>query len=419
MEIIRSIKGTQDTLSPEINEWEFVEQRIKDFSNRFGFHEIRTPIFENTNLFKRSIGELTDVVSKEMYTFEDRGGTSLTLRPEMTASVMRSYIQQNLGMDGGVQKLFYIGAMFRAENVQKGRLRQFHQWGVELIGSPSPLADVEVISLMIQLLKSFGIENLGLKINSVGDENCRPIYKQILIEYLKPQTENLCKTCQGRLEQNPMRVLDCKNDSCKLIIKHAPKLIDHLNEACSIHFEMVKSGLNALQIPFEIDPFLVRGLDYYTKTAFEVVSTDLGSQNAVGGGGRYDLLIEQLGGKSTPSVGFAIGLERLLIILKEKNLLTHILPSGPDLFIGCFKEQDMVDIYPIIYDLRQNGISVEFELLGRSVKAQMREANRLKALYSTVLGDNEINSKVLNLKRMSDGEQYSVPFSGIVSFFKP
>ena len=417
MEKIKSIKGTQDLLPADSHKWQFIENKIDEVCRTFGFKEIRTPIFENTALFKRGIGELTDVVSKEMYTFNDRSENSLTLRPEMTASVMRSFIQHNLNMDGGVQKLYYVGAMFRAENVQKGRLRQFHQWGAELVGSPSPLADVEIIQLVMSLFNALGLKNLSLKINSVGDENCRPAYKEKLKDFLRPKLAELCTTCQNRFETNPMRILDCKNPVCHEKIAGAPMMVDNLDESCQKHFDTVLTTLKKLNIPFEIDPMLVRGLDYYTKTAFEVVSNDLGSQNSVGGAGRYDLLIEQLGGNKIPAVGFAVGIERLVIIMDEQKLFEKIQPASPKLFVAGFSETHIQEILPVVSELRSKGISVEVELLGRSLKAQMREADRLKAEYSVVIGDNEISSKSAKIKHMATGNQEEVPFYSFVSFF--
>lgn len=417
MEKIKSIKGTHDLLPSESFQWNYIENAIKSVCARYGYKEIRTPIFENTALFKRGIGELTDVVSKEMYTFSDQGGNSLTLRPEMTASVMRSYIQHNLGMEGGVQKLFYIGPMFRAENVQKGRLRQFHQWGIESVGASSPLADVEVIMVLMDVFDLLGIKNLGLKINSVGDENCRPQYKIALQDYLRPHLTTLCQTCQTRFEKNVLRILDCKNAHCHSIVLSAPKITNFLDDVCRTHYQTVIQTLTKLDIPFEKDPFLVRGLDYYTKTTFEIVSTDLGSQNAVGGAGRYDLLLEQLGGTKTPAVGFAVGIERLMIIMEEQKLLDSIPVVRPDLFIGTFSDEHIIQLLPIIRELRKAGLVVENELLGRSIKAQMREADRLKAKYSMIIGDNEITSKSAKVKNMADGSQSEVKFDHLIDFF--
>lgn len=418
MEKIKSIKGTHDLLPAESYQWQFVENAIRTVCARYGYREIRTPIFENTALFKRGIGELTDVVSKEMYTFTDQGGNSLTLRPEMTASVMRSYLQHNLGMEGGVQKLYYIGPMFRAENVQKGRLRQFHQWGIESVGASSPLADVEVILVLMDTFQLLGIKNLGLKINSVGDENCRPQYKVALQDFLRPKLNNLCQTCQTRFDKNVLRILDCKNPSCKTIVSTAPKITDYLDETCKTHYQTILSTLKKLGIPYEEDPFLVRGLDYYTKTTFEIVSTDLGSQNAVGGAGRYDLLLEQLGGTKTPAVGFAVGIERLLIIMQEQNVLDTIPVSHPDLFIGAFSESHLISMLPLIRNLRQGGFSIEHELLGRSIKAQMREADRLKAKFSIIIGDNELASQTVKIKNMQNSNQTEITFDQLLHFLK-
>ncbi|NUQ81148.1 MAG: histidine--tRNA ligase [Bacteroidetes bacterium] len=409
MEIIRTIKGTNDLLPGESFRWQFAEALIRSQSSRFGFREIRTPIFESTALFSRGIGELTDIVSKEMYTFPDRGGNSLTLRPEMTASVMRSFIQHRLDQDGGVQKLFYIGPMFRAENVQKGRLRQFHQWGVECVSAEGPAADAEVIALMIRTLAAFGLTNLTLRINSVGDEQCRPVYREALRTFFTPVKDQLCPTCQGRLENNPMRILDCKSQVCQTLAKGAPSILDYLNEDCRTHFETLQSLLNALNIAYVIDDRLVRGLDYYTKTAFEVTSNDLGSQNAVGGGGRYDLLVSQLGGKPTPSVGFAIGLERLFIILEELKLNPGWVAPVPDLYIALLDREARMAAASVIDTLRTEGLSVEYDLMNRSLKAQLREADRLGSRFVVVIGSQELSSGQFRLKNMQTGTEQVLP----------
>lgn len=405
MEIIRTIKGTNDLLPGDSYRWQFSEGLIRQHSMRFGFREIRTPIFESTSLFSRGIGELTDIVSKEMYTFTDRGNHSLTLRPEMTASVMRSFIQHRLDQDGGVQKLFYIGPMFRAENVQKGRLRQFHQWGVECVGAEGPAADAEVIVLMIRTLASFGLTNLTLRINSVGDEQCRPVYRDALRAFFSPVKDQLCQTCQSRLESNPMRILDCKSQVCQSLAKNAPSILDYLNDECREHFQTLQSLLTAQGISFTIDDRLVRGLDYYTKTAFEVTSNDLGSQNAVGGGGRYDLLVAQLGGKPTPSVGFAIGLERLFIILEELKLNPGWESPVPDLYVALLDAEARLSAAPLIDSLRTAGLSVDYDLMNRSLKAQLREADRLGSRFVVVIGSQELSTGQFRLKNMKTGTE--------------
>lgn len=405
MEIIRTIKGTNDLLPGDSYRWQFAEGLIRQHSMRFGFREIRTPVFESTALFSRGIGELTDIVSKEMYTFTDRGNNSLTLRPEMTASVMRSFIQHRLDQDGGVQKLFYIGPMFRAENVQKGRLRQFHQWGVECVGAEGPAADAEVIVLMIRTLASFGLTNLTLRINSVGDEQCRPVYRDALRSFFNPVKDQLCQTCQSRLESNPMRILDCKSQVCQALAKNAPSILDYLNDDCRIHFQTLQSLLTVQGISFTVDDRLVRGLDYYTKTAFEVTSNDLGSQNAVGGGGRYDLLVAQLGGKPTPSVGFAIGLERLFIILEELKLNPGWESPVPDLYVALLDSEARLSAAPLIDSMRKSGLSVEYDLMNRSLKSQLREADRLGSRFMVVIGSQELSSGQFRLKNMKTGNE--------------
>jgi len=396
----RAIKGTKDILPSESSRWQFVEQTIRDVFHRFNYKEIRTPIFETTALFARSIGELTDIVGKEMYTFQDRSGDSVTLRPEETASVMRSYIQNNLGEAQPLVKVYYIGPMFRQERPQAGRLRQFHQFGAEATGSPTAETDAEIIALAIEIYRRLGITDYSLKINSVGDEECRPRYKEILRNELLKIAEKLSPESQRRIEQNPMRVLDSKDERDLELTAAMPLIVDYLNEECAAHFEKVKSLLTAYGIPFTVDGRLVRGLDYYTKTAFEITSTELGSQDALAGGGRYDLLVKELGGRSTPSVGFAAGMERLMMILEKKQFQAP--QQNPKIFLACADESAREWVLRTTMHLRSNGISAECDLLSRSLKAQMKEADRQNAKYVIVVGSKELaNGKVL-LKDLSN-----------------
>ncbi len=405
----KSIKGTKDILPNETPRWQFVEQTLRDVFHRFNYKEIRTPIFEQTSLFARSIGVLTDIVGKEMYTFLDRSEESITLRPEGTASVMRSYIQNNLGQEQPLTKVFYIGPMFRQERPQAGRLRQFHQFGAEASGSPTAETDVEIIALAVGIYKQFGITNFQLKINSVGDEECRPRYKEILKTELRKIADKLSPESQKRLEQNPMRVLDSKDERDKELTAAMPLIYDYLNEECAAHFEKVKSLLTAIGIPFTVDGRLVRGLDYYTKTAFEITSGELGSQDALAGGGRYDLLVKELGGKQTPSVGFAAGIERLMMILEKKQ--TVIPNPSPIVFIASADETSREWIFKKAMELRAHGIGTEIDLLGRSLKSQMKEADRQKAQFSLVIGETELNTGSAVLKNLTDHSQRTISLS--------
>ena len=318
---MQALRGTQDILPDNIYKWNHVESVIKELCALYGYSEIRTPMFEDTKLFLRGIGDTTDVVAKEMYTFEDRGGRSITLRPENTAAVVRSYLEHKLYGDQQVHKLFYIGSMFRYDRPQAGRYREFHQFGVEVLGASSPAADAEVINLAYTLFKTLGLKELELHINSIGDYKCRPIYRQTLIEFFEEKEDQLCDDCQARLHKNPLRILDCKEDSCRRASAGAPKITDYLCDECEKKFEAVKRYLAALEIPFSVDSRLVRGLDYYTNTAFEIQYPPLGAQSAICGGGRYDGLVEDVGGPSTPGIGFAVGLERLLLALEMQKLI--------------------------------------------------------------------------------------------------
>ncbi|MEK6566283.1 MAG: histidine--tRNA ligase [Bacteroidota bacterium] len=403
----RSIKGTKDILPSETASWLQVETVIRTVMNDFGYREIRTPIFEQTSLFARSIGELTDIVSKEMYTFIDRSDESLTLRPEGTASTLRAYIQNNLGEQSPLTKVYYLGPMFRQERPQAGRLRQFHQFGAEALGSSSPQLDVETMLLPLEIYKHLGIAECSLKVNSVGCEKCRPRYKELLSNELLKIKEKLSPESQARIKQNPLRVLDSKNEGDQKLAAHLPLMKDHLCEECRQHFSQVQKLLQKVGIKHTIDGRLVRGLDYYTKTAFEIASSHLGSQDALAGGGRYDLLVAELGGKPTPGVGFAAGLERLIMVLDKlgKAKYEH---SGPVLFIAALDERSREWAFAQCSELRARGISAELDYLDRSVKAQLREANRLNAKFVVVIGENELQSGSAKLKNMSTGEELAI-----------
>jgi histidyl-tRNA synthetase len=373
---------------------------VRDVFHRYNYKEIRTPMFELTSLFSRSIGELTDIVGKEMYTFTDRSGDSVTLRPEGTASVIRSYIQNNLGEAQPLVKVYYIAPMFRQERPQAGRLRQFHQFGAEAIGSPTPETDVDIITMAVEIYRQFGITNFTLKINSVGNEECRPRYKELLRTELLKIADRLTVESQKRIEQNPMRVLDSKDENDRALTENMPRITDHLNEECAAHFDRVKELLTFMDIPFEVDPRLVRGLDYYTKTAFELTSSELGSQSALAGGGRYDLLAQELGGKHTPAVGFAAGIERLLMVLEQHHHVTP--PIRPALFIAAADDASRSWTIRKTMDLRSGGMTVETDFLNRSLKAQMREADRQRARFVVVIGAHEIASGKAMLKNLDD-----------------
>ncbi len=412
MSRFQKIKGTHDILPEESWKWQYVENMVREVMARYGFEEIRTPIFEETALFARGIGQLTDIVSKEMYTFLDRGQKSLTLKPEGTAPVIRAYIEHNLGERRPINKLFYISPMFRQENPQAGRLRQFHQFGAELIGSPNPEADVETIALAVDIYRALGLKDFTLKLNSVGDTSCREPYKEVLRAFLKPRLQYLCKTCQERFDKNPLRILDCKEDGCRQETQNAPRFIDHLCEACSRHFDQVQKLLAQLDIEFEVDFRLVRGLDYYTRTAYEMISGELGAQNALGGGGRYDYLAEELGGKPTPGVGFAAGIERLLMVLEKRKLLPPR-PDRVDLFIATLGEAARDWAMRRSRELRAKGMRVELDFLGRSLKAQMKEANRSGAVFALIVGENELQSGKAVLRDLRQSIQEEIHMEAI------
>lgn len=405
--------GMVDILPDETPTWRALEQIIHEEAAKFNFQEIRTPILEPTELIKRGVGQLTDIVTKEIFAFQ-KGDTHYVLRPELTAPVVRSYVQHHLDQRGGVQKLYYIGPMFRAERPQKGRQRQFHQFGLEVIGSADPIADVETIAFMIRIYQRIGIKNFTLKLNSVGDPESRERYKNILKDYLEPNRTQLSELSQQRLDKNPMRILDSKEPEDQEFIANAPVIHDYLNEDSALHFEQVKRGLESLDISFEIDPHLVRGMDYYTRTAFELSSPDLGSQDALAGGGRYDLLVEEIGGKPTPAVGFAAGMERLLIACEELNV-SLAKKSTLDMYIVSLGEDARNWALSILPELRSQGLSASMDYTGKSMKAQMKEANRERSRFTLIVGENEISTGTFILRNMTESNEVAISASDIVS----
>lgn len=402
--MIKAVTGTKDILPEDIDRWKYLEAKVERTMRSFGFREIRTPVFEETALFARGIGEATDIVSKEMYTFNDKGGTSLTLKPEMTASVVRAYIEHSLGAKQALNKLYYISPMFRQERPQAGRLREFHQFGAEALGSTSPALDAEIIIAAYDILAAFRLSKLTVKINSLGVPESRENYKNVLKEYLQDKVSGLTEESRKRFQTNILRIFDSKEEPDQKIMQNAPLLIDYLDQESRDHFEQVKGLLDLAGVPYEIDPKLVRGLDYYTKTTFEIVSGSVGSQNALCGGGRYDLLIEQLGGKPTPGVGFAAGIERILLACENENTLS-IPQEKTDVYIIRLEKELNQKVFDISLNLRRKDLAVEFDYLDRSVKAQMREANKLNAGFVIFIGGDEYRNNEFILKNMLNGTQ--------------
>lgn len=401
-------KGTKDMLPEEAFKWHYVENTARNVAAQFGFKEIRTPVFEHTELFLRGVGETTDIVTKEMYTFEDKGGRSVTLKPEGTAGVARAYVSSVQGSGILPYKMYYLTPVFRYERPQAGRLREHHQFGVELYGSASAMADVEVISLAKRFFDTLGLEKLTLNINSIGCPKCRKVYNEALKKYLADNLKYMCPTCNSRFEKNPLRILDCKEEKCKAVTAEAPVVLDYLCDECKEHFEKLKRGLDEVGIKYVVNPKIVRGLDYYTKTVFEFVSDAIGAQGTVCGGGRYDSLVEEVGGKPTPAVGFGMGLERLLIVLESENLLERAPKEVVDYYIGSMGEKEADYAVKLAASLRAKGKSVETDLVGRSVKAQMKYADKIGAKYVIIIGDDEIKSKIFKVKDMTSGEEKTV-----------
>ena len=397
-------RGTHDITPAEVKNWRRVEEAARKICALHHYGEIRTPIFEHTELFLRGIGETTDVVQKEMYTFTDRGGRSVTLRPENTAAVVRSYLEQKLYADSQAAKLFYIGPMFRYDRPQAGRLRQFHQFGIEAIGPVGPSVDAEIIMLAVRFFESLGLANLNLLINSVGCPKCRPQYRLLLQEFLRDKQADLCTNCQSRFDRNPMRILDCKEEKCNRLSVGAPQMVDCLCDECATHFAGLQQYLNAAGITYSLNPRLVRGLDYYTKTAFEIQYPSLGAQSAICGGGRYDGLIEECGGPATPGIGFAIGLERVLLAMEKQELLGSAEDTLPVWVIPIGAEA-VLPAFSLLNQLRDEGIASDMDHGGKSLKSQMKQANRLGARTVLMIGEEEARTHQVTLKNMETGEQ--------------
>lgn len=405
--ITKAVKGTQDILPKDSYKYSFIENILRDESETAGFKEIRTPVFEHTELFKRSVGITTDVVKKEMYTFDDKADRSLTLRPEGTAPTVRAMLEHGLFNEGLPLKLSYIDSCYRYEKPQSGRLREFHQFGLEIFGTQSPIADAELIRTANNIFRRIGIKNISLQINSIGCDECRKKYQKALESYFMDVEDVLCGTCLERLERNPMRILDCKNPECQEIAKVAPSIIDYICDDCKEHFESVKKFLDQDGIKYSVNPGIVRGLDYYTRTVFEFVSDEICAQSTVCGGGRYDKLIEEIGGKDMPALGFGMGIERLMLLIENSEIE---IPKSKEveIYIAAIGENAMLETFDLVGKLRECGIPCEYDITGRSLKAQMKYADKIGAKYSVVLGDEEIEKGKAALKDMATKETYDV-----------
>ena len=412
MLITTAPRGTKDLLPSESYKWQYIEGEFKKVCACFNYKETRVPTFEHTELFERGVGDTTDVVEKQMYTFLDKGGRSVTLRPEGTASVVRSFLQNSLYAEAMPAKMYYNIPCFRYEKSQKGRLREFHQFGVEVFGAKEPTIDAEVISLALTFLDRVGLKDLTVHVNSIGCKECRKAYNERLREYFRPHLDELCETCRGRFERNPLRILDCKSEICQSIGKGAPVLLDYICDDCREHFEKFKTCLDNMGIEYTIDSGIVRGLDYYSKTVFEIISGDF----TVCGGGRYDGLVEELGGQPTPGIGFGLGIERLLLRLEETGAVIP-LPEPLDLYIAPLGDKASVYAQKLIYNLRRDGIKAETDHTGRGLRAQMKYADKLGCRYTLVLGDNETDTGHASVKNMENGEQTEIELDKLSEFF--
>jgi histidyl-tRNA synthetase len=411
---IKAIRGFNDILPEEIGRWHFVEDTARDIFEGFGFSELRIPVIERTDLFARGIGEATDIVEKEMYTFTDKGGNSLTLRPEATASMARAYLEHQMYSFDPVAKVYFMGPMFRYERPQKGRYRQFYQIDAEVFGVDNPMVDAEVIVMLMHFLRKVGLQTLELQINSLGCRECRPRYREELKRFFEKKSFQLCEDCQRRLQTNPLRILDCKVESCQASIANAPKVIDFICPNCKEHFARVKEYLTVTDVQYDVNPNMVRGLDYYTRTCFEVVSYDLGSQNAVTGGGRYDNLFQEIGGLDIPGIGFAIGMERLVSLLpKDRTFI-----QTPQLFIATLGDETSKEAYQLANELHLRGIRTELDYEGKSLKSQMRRAGKLNASYVLILGGDELKQGKAVLRNMGDKSQEEVPIKDLVDLLQ-
>ena len=415
--ITNAIKGTLDVLPKESYKIQYVESAVREIAENFGFYEMRTPVFEHTELFQRSVGETTDVVQKEMYTFADKGGRSITLRPEGTAGAARAFLENGLFNEALPQKIYYLTSCYRYEKPQAGRLREFHQFGVEAFGAGSPAQDAEIIALANEVFNYLGVKNLTLEINSIGCPACRAAYQKALKAYFENYKSELCETCNGRLDRNPMRILDCKSPVCSKIAADAPKILDYLCDDCRAHFDAVQLYLNTMQIDFTVNPEIVRGLDYYTRTVFEFVSNEIGAQGTVCGGGRYDGLLEELGGKPMPACGFGMGLERLLLLMDAQNTPFPD-RKGCDIYFASMGDKANLEAARLALDLRNEGLAAQFDTVGRALKAQMKYADKLGALYTVVLGDNELETRKAQLKNMKDGTLTEISLDDFTDTFQ-
>ena len=405
-------KGTKDILPEQVYKWQYVEEKFAELCERYGFKEIRTPVFEHTELFTRGVGDTTDIVQKEMYTFEDHGHRSITLKPEGTSPAVRAFIEHKQYAEVQPTKYYYVTPCYRYEKPQAGRLREFHQFGIETFGTGDMLADAEVICFANDFLSEMGVTDIRLRINSVGCPECRKKHREALKDFLKPNYDKLCNTCKDRYERNPMRIIDCKSPECQEIVKGAPMMIDYLCDDCRKAFEDLQRNLDALGIEYEVDPTIVRGLDYYTKTAFEFVTDAIGAQGTVCGGGRYDHLVEEVGGPPIPGVGFGLGIERLLLLME--NLGVEIPePDAVDAFIAVMGDEAKAWGLKLLRELRQKGLKVQMDTLARNVKGQFKYANRLGARYTVVIGDDEIKAGVVSLKEMATSEQREVKMENL------
>jgi len=408
----KALYGTHDILPDESGLWQYLEARLREIFAVYNYGEIRVPIFEETELFARSIGQDTDIVQKEMYTFQDQGKRSLTLRPEGTAGTVRAYLEHNLGEKSPLVKLYYLGSMFRQERPQKGRMREFHQFGIEAIGSADPAVDAEQIEMGVRICQELKISDFKLHVNSIGCPVCRPVHREKLLEFMKDKIGALCDDCKTRYLRNPLRMFDCKNEECIAQLEGAPVMIDYLCDECRTHYDQVKKYLAELGVDYLEDTRLVRGLDYYTKTAFEIKSSLLGSQDTLLGGGRYDLLVEELGGKATPAIGFAAGIERFILVLQMQKKV-DLEEKKLNLFIAALGDEAKAFAVKLVRDLRQKNISCETDYLQRSLKAQMREANRQKAEKVLIIGEEEMKKSKAALKDMESGEQKEIDLDRI------
>lgn len=410
-------RGTADIVPGESEKWQYLESKMRQVCRAFNYREVRTPMFEHTELFKRGVGETTDIVEKEMYSFQDRGGRDITLRPEMTAATVRAFVEHKFDKQPQPTKWYYIGPMFRYERPQAGRERQFTQFGVELFGTNDPASDAEVISLALQVAQSIGLKQLRTEINSIGCSNCRPVYREKLIAYFTPHKDELCKDCQSRLERNPLRILDCKNESCQAIAKDAPSILDTLCDDCGPHFDAVRGLLDSFGIDYVVNDRLVRGLDYYTQTAFEIKAKELGSQSTIFAGGRYNDLVREIGGDDLPGIGFAGGMERMLLAL-EKEQVPLPIDYGIDCYVVALGEAAQSKASELVHALRQAGCSADRDYMDRKMKGQMKAADRLQARFAAVLGEEELSRGTVQVKDLSSGEQEEIEADRLVPYIR-